>query len=44
MLLRILGIKRPGLLMIMPLLTAVVSYFLFVRILKIPLPKGLIGL
>jgi len=44
MLLRILGIKRPVLLMLMPLLTAVASYILFVQFLKIPLPKGLIGL
>ena len=44
MLLRILGIKRPVLLMTMPLLTAVASYILFVQFLKIPLPKGLIGL
>ena len=33
-----------ALLMAMPLLTAAVSYFLFVQFLKIPLPKGLIGL
>lgn len=44
LLLRILGIKRPDLLMTIPPLTAVVCYFLFVRFLKIPLPKGLIGL
>ena len=44
MLLRILGVKKPVLLTVMPLLTAVVSYFLFVQFLKIPLPKGLIGL
>ena len=39
----ILGIKKPVCLTIPPL-TAVVCYFLFVRFLKIPLPKGLIGL
>jgi hypothetical protein len=44
MLLRILGVRRPALLITMPLLTAVASYLLFVRFLKIPLPKGLIGL
>jgi hypothetical protein len=44
MLLRILGIKRPALLIGMPLLTAAASYILFIQFLKIPLPKGLIGL
>jgi hypothetical protein len=42
--LRILGLKRPALLVTLPLLTAGGSYLLFVQFLKIPLPKGLIGL
>jgi small-conductance mechanosensitive channel len=44
LLLRILGLKRPVLLVTLPFLTAAGSYFLFVQFLKIPLPKGLIGL
>jgi small-conductance mechanosensitive channel len=40
----ILGVRQPVLLVTLPLLTAVGSYFLFVQFLKIPLPKGLIGL
>lgn len=44
LLLRILGIKRPVLLITLPLVTAAASYLLFVQFLKIPLPKGLIGL
>jgi hypothetical protein len=43
-LLRILGVRRPALLVGLPLLTAAGSYFLFVQFLRIPLPKGLIGL
>ena len=43
-LLRILGLRRPVLLVILPLLAAAGSYLIFVRFLKIPLPKGLIGL
>jgi hypothetical protein len=44
LLMRILGIKKPVLLITLPLFTAAASYLLFVRFLKIPLPKGLIGL
>jgi hypothetical protein len=44
LLLRILGVRRPSVLVTLPLLTAVGSYLLFVQFLKIPLPKGLIGL
>jgi putative tricarboxylic transport membrane protein len=44
LLLRILGIRRPVFLLGLSLLTAVGAYLLFVRFLKIPLPKGLIGL
>ncbi len=44
LLLRILGIRRPVLLVALPLLAAAGSYLLFVQFLKIPLPKGLIGL
>jgi hypothetical protein len=44
LLLRILGIKRPVLLITLPLVTAAASYLLFVQFLRIPLPKGLIGL
>jgi len=40
----ILGVRQPVLLVTLPLLTAAGSYFLFVQFLKIPLPKGLIGL
>jgi hypothetical protein len=43
-LLRSLGIKKWPFLMIMSLATAVASYILFVYILKIPLPKGLLGI
>lgn len=43
-LLAILGVRQPALLVSLPLLTAAGSYFLFVQFLKIPLPKGLIGL
>jgi putative tricarboxylic transport membrane protein len=43
-LLWILGIRRPGFLLGISLLTAAGAYFLFVQFLKIPLPKGLIGL
>jgi len=43
-LLRILGVRQPALLVTLPLLTAAGSYLLFVQFLKIPLPKGLIGL
>ena len=44
LLLRTLGIKRWNALLAISLSTAFVSYFLFVRWLKIPLPKGWIGL
>ncbi len=44
LLLRILGLRRPVLLVILPILAAAGSYLIFVRFLKIPLPKGLIGL
>jgi len=43
-LLRILGIRRPALLLGISVLTAAGAYLLFVWFLKIPLPKGLIGL
>jgi small-conductance mechanosensitive channel len=43
-LLVILGVRQPALLVSLPLLTAAGSYLLFVQFLKIPLPKGLIGL
>ncbi len=43
-LLWILGIRRPALLLGFSLATAAGAYFLFVWFLKIPLPKGLIGL
>lgn len=43
-LLRILGMKRWGFNVLISLATAVASYFLFVRWLDIPLPKGWIGL
>jgi putative tricarboxylic transport membrane protein len=43
-LLRILGIRRPALLLGISLLTAAGAYLIFVWFLKIPLPKGLIGL
>jgi small-conductance mechanosensitive channel len=44
LLLRILGVRQPALLVGLPLLTAAGSYLLFVQFLRIPLPKGLIGL
>ena len=44
LLLRILGIRRPVFLLGLSLVTAAGAYLLFVRFLKIPLPKGLIGL
>jgi len=44
MLFRILGIQRPVLLMLVPLLIAAASYLLFIQFLKIPLPRGFIGL
>jgi hypothetical protein len=43
-LLWVLGVRRPALLWGIPLVTAVSAYLLFVRFLKIPLPKGWIGL
>lgn len=43
-LLRILGLRRPFFLVTLPLLAAGASYLIFVYLLKIPLPKGLIGL
>jgi len=43
-LLRILGVKRWRLNLPLSFITAAVCYFLFVQWLKIPLPKGLIGL
>ena len=43
-LLRTLGIKRWGLNILISVVTAVGSYFLFVRWLDIPMPKGWIGL
>ena len=43
-LLRILGIKRWALNILISFVTAVGSYFLFVQWLKVPLPKGWIGL
>jgi hypothetical protein len=43
-LLRALGIKRWGLNILISLFTAVGSYFLFVKWLNIPMPKGWIGL
>jgi glucan phosphoethanolaminetransferase (alkaline phosphatase superfamily) len=43
-LLRILGIKRWGLNILISLVTSVGSYFLFVQWLNIPMPKGWIGL
>jgi hypothetical protein len=43
-LLRILGVRRPLPLWGISLATAAGAYLLFVRFLKIPLPKGLIGL
>ena len=43
-LLRILGMKRWGLNILISVVTAVGSYFLFVKWLNIPMPKGWIGL
>ena len=43
-LLRILGMKRWGLNLLISVMTAAGCYFLFVRWLQIPLPKGWIGL
>lgn len=43
-LLRALGNKNWRFIFILSLLTAIISYFLFVQWLKIPLPKGWIGL
>lgn len=43
-LLRILGIKRWGLNMLISVGTALGSYFLFVKWLDIPMPKGWIGI
>ncbi len=43
-LLRILGIKRWGQNILISVVTAVGSYFLFVEWLDIPMPKGWIGL
>ena len=43
-LLRILGIKRWGLNILISVVAAVGSYFLFVKWLDIPMPKGWIGL
>jgi putative tricarboxylic transport membrane protein len=43
-LLRILGMKRWGLNIVISGVTAAASYFLFVQWLQIPLPKGWIGL
>jgi len=43
-LLRILGIKRWGLNILISVVTAVGSYLLFVKWLDIPMPKGWIGL
>jgi putative tricarboxylic transport membrane protein len=43
-LLRILGIKRWGLSILISVVTAVGSYFVFVQWLSIPMPKGWIGL
>jgi len=43
-LLRILGIKRWGLNILISVVTAVGSYFVFVQWLSIPMPKGWVGL
>lgn len=43
-LLRILGMKRWGLNILISLVTSVGSYFVFVQWLRIPMPKGWIGL
>ena len=43
-LLRILGVKRWRFTLPLSFITAVVCYFIFVQFLKIPLPKGWIGI
>jgi putative tricarboxylic transport membrane protein len=43
-LLRILGVKRWGLNILLSFVTAVACYFLFVQWLNIPMPKGWIGI
>jgi putative tricarboxylic transport membrane protein len=43
-LLRILGVKRWGLNILISVVTALGSYFLFVKWLDIPMPKGWIGI
>jgi hypothetical protein len=43
-LLRVLGVKRWTLTLPLSFMTAVACYFLFVQWLKIPLPKGWIGI
>jgi putative tricarboxylic transport membrane protein len=43
-LLRVLGVKRWRVNLSLSLIAALVCYFLFVQWLKIPLPKGLIGI
>jgi hypothetical protein len=43
-LLRILGMKRWRLNILISVVTAVGSYFLFVKWLNIPMPKGWIGI
>lgn len=43
-LLKILGMKRWPINIFLSLATAAASYFLFVQWLKIPLPKGLLGI
>jgi putative tricarboxylic transport membrane protein len=43
-LLRVLGVKRWTLTLPLSFMTAVICYFLFVHWLKIPLPKGWIGI
>lgn len=44
LLLWVLGVRRPALLLGISVLTAAGAYLVFVWFLKIPLPKGLIGL
>jgi hypothetical protein len=43
-LLRILGVTRWRFNLPLSFITAIVCYFLFVQWLKIPLPKGLVGI
>ncbi len=43
-LLRVLGMKRLPVILLLSFATAVVTYFLFVQWLQIPLPKGWIGI